>query len=100
MDPYAWDALKKALKYKQAVVENIGEQSRFIPTVTLKPQPIPLNVKVILVGSYLYYSLLSGDEDFKKLFKVNVDFDVEMDRTSENIQHYVSFIGSCVKEKI
>ncbi len=101
MDPYAWDALKKALKYKQAVVENIGEQSRFIPTVTLKPQPIPLNVKVILVGSYLYYNLLSGDEDFKKLFKVNVDFDVEMDRTSENIQHYVSFIGSmCERENL
>lgn len=101
MDPYAWDALKKALKYKQAVVENIGEQSRFIPTVTLKPQPIPLNVKVILVGSYLYYSLLSRDEDFKKLFKVNVDFDVEMDRTSENIQHYVSFIGSmCERENL
>lgn len=101
MDPYAWDALKKALKYKQAVVENIGEQSRFIPTVTLKPQPIPLNVKVILVGSHYYYYLLSSDEDFKKLFKVNVDFDVEMDRTSENIQNYVSFIGSlCEKENL
>ena len=101
MDPYAWDALKKALKYKQAVVENIGEQSRFIPTVTLKPQPIPLNVKVILVGSHLYYHILSADEDFKKLFKVNVDFDVEMNRTSENIQNYVSFIGSlCEKENL
>lgn len=101
MDPYAWDALKKALKYKQAVVENIGEQSRFIPTVTLKPQPIPLNVKVILVGSYLYYQILSGDEDFKKLFKVSVDFDVEMDRTPENIQNYVSFIGSmCERENL
>ncbi len=100
-DPYAWDALKKALKYKQAIVENIGEQSRFIPTVTLKPQPIPLNVKVILVGSYLYYRALSGDEDFKKLFKVNVDFDVEMDRTPENIHHYISFIGSmCEKENL
>ncbi len=101
MDPYAWEALKKALKYKQAVVENIGEQSRFIPTVTLKPQPIPLNVKVILVGSHYYYSLLSMDEDFKKLFKVNVDFDVEMERTPENIQHYVSFIGSmCERENL
>ncbi len=101
MDPYAWEALKKALKYKQAGVENIGEQSRFIPTVTLKPQPIPLNVKVILVGSYYYYSLLSMDEDFKKLFKVNVDFDVEMERTPENIQHYVSFIGSmCERENL
>ncbi|NYB75402.1 AAA family ATPase [Sedimentibacter hydroxybenzoicus DSM 7310] len=101
MDPYAWDALKKALKYRQALVENIGEQSRFVPTVTLKPEPIPLNVKVILVGSFLYYRFLSADEDFKKLFKVNVDFDVEMDRTSENIQHYVSFIGSmCEQENL
>lgn len=101
MDPYAWDSLKKALKYRQAVVENIGEQSRFVPTVTLKPEPIPLNVKVILVGSFLYYNFLSADEDFKKLFKVNVDFDVEMDRTNENIQHYVSFIGSmCEQENL
>ena len=101
MDPYAWDALKKALKYRQVIVENIGEQARFVPTVTLKPQPIPLDVKVILVGSYFYYHLLSSDEDFKKLFKVNVDFDVEMDRTPENIQQYVSFVGSvCEKQNL
>lgn len=101
MDPYAWDALKKALKYKQAVVENIGEQSRFVPTVTLKPQPIPLNVKVILIGSFFFYRFLAADEDFRKLFKVNVDFDVEMDRTNENIQHYVSFVASiCENENL
>ncbi|MDD4781321.1 MAG: AAA family ATPase [Tissierellia bacterium] len=101
MDPFAWDTLKKALKYKQAVVENIGEQSRYVPTVTLKPQPIPLNVKVILIGSYFFYQFLASDEDFRKLFKVNVDFDVEMDRTQENIQHYVSFIASmCENENL
>ncbi len=101
MDPYAWDALKKALKYKQAVVENIGEQSRFVPTVTLKPQPIPLNVKVILIGSFFFYRFLAADEDFRKLFKVIVDFDVEMDRTQENIQHYVSFVASmCENENL
>ncbi|NLJ57410.1 MAG: Lon protease family protein, partial [Tissierellia bacterium] len=101
MDPYAWGSLKKALKYKEAVVENIGEQSRFVPTVTLKPQPIPLNVKVILIGSFFYYRFLAADEDFRKLFKVNVDFDVEMDRTQENIQHYVSFVASmCENENL
>lgn len=101
MDPFAWGALKKALKYKEAVVENIGEQSRYVPTVTLKPQPIPLNVKVILIGSYYYYQFLAADEDFRKLFKVNVDFDVEMDRTKENIQNYVSFIASmCENENL
>jgi len=100
-DPFAWGALKKALKYKEAVVENIGEQSRYVPTVTLKPQPIPLNVKVILIGSYYYYQFLAADEDFRKLFKVNVDFDVEMDRTKENIRNYVSFIASmCENENL
>ena len=94
MDPFAWASLKKALKYKEAVVENIGEQSRYVPTVTLKPQPIPLNVKVILIGSYFFYQFLAADEDFRKLFKVIVDFDVEMDRTPENIRHYVAFIAS------
>jgi hypothetical protein len=52
-DPFAWDTLKKALKYRQATVENIGEQYRLVPTVTLRPEPIPLNVKVILIGSPL-----------------------------------------------
>ena len=99
MDPFAWGTLKKALKYREAVVENIGEQSRYVPTVTLKPQPIPLNVKIILIGSFYFYQFLAADEDFRKLFKVNVDFDVEMDRTQENIQHYVSFIASMCKNE-
>jgi lon-related putative ATP-dependent protease len=99
MDPFAWGTLKKALKYKEAVVENIGEQSRYVPTVTLKPQPIPLNIKIILIGSYYFYQFLAADEDFRKLFKVNVDFDVEMDRTQENIQNYVSFIASMCKNE-
>jgi len=101
MDPFTWDALKKALKYKRAVVENIGEQYRFIPTVTLKPEPIPLDVKVILIGSPLYYMILSTDEEFEKLFKVKVDFDMEMDRDRENIRQYVSFISAqCQRENL
>jgi len=95
MDPFAYDTLKKALKYKQAVVENIGEQYRLVPTVTLKPEPIPLNVKIIILGSPILYELLfTLDEDFKKLFKVKVDFDIEMPRSEENLCKYVSFIGS------
>jgi len=101
MDPYAWEALKKALNYKEAIVENIGEQSRYVPTVTLKPGAIPLNVKVIIIGSYAYYQMLSMDEDFNKLFKVNVDFDIEMDRDKDNIKHYVSFVKSlCQNENL
>lgn len=100
-DPFAWDALKKAIKYRQAVVENIGEQYRFVPTVTLKPEPIPLSVKIILIGSPLYYLIYSLDEDFRKFFKVKVDFDDEMDRNRENIHEYASFISSvCRQEKL
>lgn len=101
MEPFVWDTLKKALLYGQAVVENIGEQYRFVPTVTLKPEPIPLNVKVILIGSPLFYMILTMDEDFQKLFKIKVDFDIEMPRTPENLRQYVSFISSlCQKENL
>ncbi|MHC1719799.1 MAG: Lon protease family protein [Clostridiaceae bacterium] len=99
MDPFAWDALKKALKYKQAVVENIGEQYRLVPTVSLRPEPVPLNVKIILMGNpFLYEILYTMDEDFKKLFKVKVDFDVEMERTQENLCKYVSFVSTICRE--
>lgn len=96
-DPFVWDALKKALKYGKAVVENIGEQYRTVPTLTLKPDPIPLNVKVILIGSPIYYLYLSEDEDFQELFKVKVDFDYEMSRNEENIRKFVSFISLLCK---
>jgi len=57
-DPFIWDTLKKALKYRQAMVENIGEQYRLVPTATLRPEPISLNVKVILIGNPMLYHLL------------------------------------------
>lgn len=92
-DPYAWDTLKRTLKNSEARVENIGEQYRTVPTVTLKPEPIPVRVKVILIGTPYIYSLLNAyDEDFRKLFKIKVDFDVEMDRTPENLKRYAAFI--------
>lgn len=100
LDPFAWDALKKALKNKQAIVENIGEKYHLTPTVSLRPQPIPLNVKVILIGNhYLYHLLYALDEDFRKFFKVKVDFDTEMPYTPENLNLYAAYIGAvCQKE--
>jgi lon-related putative ATP-dependent protease len=92
-DPYAWDTLKRTLKNGEAWVENIGEQYRTVPTVTIKPEPIPVKVKVVLIGTPYIYSLLNAyDEDFRKLFKIKVDFDVEMDRTPENLKRYAAFI--------
>jgi len=101
-DPLAWDALKKASKNLQAIIENIGEQYRMVPTASLRPEPIPLNVKVVLIGSYHLYHLLHAlDEDFQKFFKVNVDFDAEMPRTSENLSHYAAFVSSvCHRENL
>lgn len=98
----SWQALKRALKTRQATIENIGEQFRLIPTTTLRPEPIELNVKVVLIGNrWLYNLLYMLDEDFKKLFKVKADFNVEMDYTDEHVRKYAALIASrCQQEKL
>lgn len=94
-DPFAWDTLKRVLKNGKARVENIGEQYRAFPTLTLKPESIPIDVKVILIGTpYIYHILNTYDEDFSKYFKIKVDFDVQMPRTPENLKDYAAFICS------
>lgn len=98
-EPLVWEPLKRILKYQQAIVENIGEQYRLVPTGSMRVEPIPLKFKVILIGSPLYYLYLTQDEDFTKLFKVKVDFDAEMPRNPENLRKYASFVSSlCRKE--
>lgn len=92
---YSWDALKRVLRTKQICIENIKEQIGLVAVATLKPEPIPADIKVILVGSAQLYQLLYElDEDFGKLFKVKVDFDDEMDRTGENIYKLAQFISA------
>ena len=89
---FSWEALKRAIRNKEIIIEEIGEQLGYLTTKTLKPDPIPLHVKVVLVGSPLYYHLLyEYDNDFKSLFKVKADFNSEMDRTAENTANYFSF---------
>ncbi|MEW6623653.1 MAG: AAA family ATPase [Bacillota bacterium] len=99
-DPFAWSALKRALQNQEAPVENIGEQFKVIPTVTIKPEPIPINVKVILIGSPTIQQLLySLDEEFSKLFKVVAHFDTVMEKSRENILMYSQFVSSvCQRE--
>ena len=92
-DEATYNALKRALSSGTITIEEPGAQMRLLTTVTLAPEPIPLDVKVILLGSpYLYYTLYSADEDFQKLFKVKADFASDMDRTPENEQSYALFI--------
>ena len=91
--PYAWDALKRALKNQQIRIESLRDQYRFISTVSLEPQPIPLQIKVVLIGSpLLYYLLYEYDEDFRKLFKVKADFDSVMDRAAKTERQYAGFV--------
>jgi lon-related putative ATP-dependent protease len=88
----AWEGLKRALVTEEIRIENITELN--VITETLKPKAIPLDVKVIIVGDYLTYQLLySRDDDFKKLFKIRADFDIEMDRSEENIKKIGSFVA-------
>lgn len=94
-DPYAWDALKRALQNERAVVENIGEQYRLVPAASLKPEPVPLDVKVILIGSsHLYQLLYHYEEAFRKFFKIKAEFDSEMDASPEHLDRYAAFISA------
>lgn len=96
---FAWEGLKRALLNKKLQIENIGEQAGLISTTSLNPDPIPLDVKVILIGSLdIYQILYHYDEDFRKLFKIKVDFDVEMDANLENMSRLASFIHTHCKE--
>lgn len=99
INQFSWDTLKRTLKNKESIIENPLEQLKVVPTVSIKPESIPIDLRVILIGTpYIYYLLYYNDDDFKKLFKVKADFDTEMDRNEENIQKYINFISSFVKK--
>ncbi|MGN0913698.1 MAG: Lon protease family protein [Alphaproteobacteria bacterium] len=99
VQPYAWDSLKRALASKNIKIETPGDETSFT-TISLDPEPIPLDVKVILTGDAELYELLSErDPDFSDYFKVEADFGVLMDRTDENEIEYAKLIGSLSKKK-
>ncbi len=95
----AWDTLKRVLWSEEIRVENIGEQDTPLPTTSMRPQPIPVNAKVVLVGTPGILSVLRGsDEDFRRYFKVTAEFDRTMERTPENLASYASFVASEVAQ--
>lgn len=99
---FSYDTLKRSLMNECLDIEEAGERLGFITTKGLKPESIPLKVKVVLVGHpNLYPQLYLLDVDFKRLFKVKADFDTTMDRNEENMRRYASFICTFVrKEKL
>lgn len=97
--PESWDGLKRALKNKSITIENVFTNTSIV-SGGMKPEPIPLNVKVILIGStYIYHTLYNYDEDFRKLFKIKADFDIDMSSSKDNIKKYAQFISSHCREK-
>ena len=97
-----YEALKKALRVKETTIENTADQRSSMVMVSLKPEPIPLDVKVILIGNAnIYHSLLVADSDFRKLFKAKVEFEDDAPRTEENIVKLARFIhGFCEQEEL
>jgi lon-related putative ATP-dependent protease len=97
--PYTWEALKRSLQSRQIRVESVEQMLSLISTVSLEPEPIPLNVKIALLGdSNLYYLLSSLDPDFNELFKVLADFDEQMERNDETQVRYARVIARMVRE--
>ncbi|MFB3883457.1 MAG: Lon protease family protein [Armatimonadota bacterium] len=98
--PFAWDALKRTLRGGEIAIENIGEQWSPVPAATLRPDPIPLDVKVILVGSpMVYFILYQYDEEFGKLFKVRADFDGEMKAGEQSCSDYARFAATYCRQQ-
>jgi len=97
--PFAWDALKQALRGREIRIENLGEELSAVPSASLRPEPIPLDVKVVLLGSTRLYQLLySLDEDFHELFKVKTPFSPELDWSAEHERNYAAFVSRCVRD--
>ncbi len=99
-NPMSWDALKRSLQERSVKIEEMGAEMRVLTTVSLEPEPVPLDVKVVLIGDGgVYYLLHALDEEFRQLFKVQADFDVDMLRTPEAIDQYARFVAArCTEE--
>jgi len=95
-NPTVWPALKRALKTREMGIEEPFEQMGLVAPQGLRPRPIPIDVKVILIGDASLYQLLSTyDEDFWEIFKVKADFNYEVSRTPENMRSFAAFIAGC-----
>ncbi len=96
---FSWDSLKRALNNNEIVIEDAGERLGFLSAKSLKPDPIPLDVQVILIGSpKWYYLLYELDEEFRELFKVKAEFDTSMNHTLENVKDFAVVTYKIIRE--
>lgn len=92
--PYAWEGLKRTLKSRRIRIEPLGQALSLVSTVSLEPEPAPLDLKVVLLGDRsLYYLLCAYDPEFAELFKVEADFEENIDRNEEHQQGYARLIA-------
>ncbi|CAN0506244.1 unnamed protein product, partial [Laminaria digitata] len=97
MQPYAWEELKRTLFAREIKIESPVQS--FVSTISLEPEPIPLRVKVILIGDRrLYYMLAAADPEFDELFKIAADFEDDLDRNAETIEKYAGMIAAIAKK--
>jgi lon-related putative ATP-dependent protease len=100
LQPFAWEELKRALSSEEIRIEVLGQTLSLISTVSLEPESIPLDVKVVLLGERpLYYTLSQLDPDFAELFKVAADFEDQMDRSPEHHLLYARMIATMVRQE-
>ena len=91
--PFVWEALKQALFAKQVQIETPAESYGWVSTTTLKPEPIPLDARIILIGErWLYYLLCRYDIEFSSLFKVAADLDDDVERSDDNVERYAQLV--------
>ena len=96
----SWEGLKRTLRDEKLIIEELGERFGLMATKSLRPEAIPLEVKLVVIGEpQFYYLLLRLDPDFKELFKVKADFDTRMDRSEANLKDYAAVICRLCKEE-
>jgi len=100
INPFAWESLKRCIRSAEIRIEDVLEQYRFMTVVSLKPEPIPLHAKIVMIGSlWIYYLLFYLEPDYRKFFKVKADFDSRIARSPEIMQDYALFVAThCKKE--
>jgi predicted ATP-dependent protease len=96
---YAWTALKRALRNRTLKMEEIESDFKYKVNITPKPQEVPLDLKVLIIGDEeIYHMLYNYDEDFRRIFRVKADFDSNAKANSKNIKYLIEFISRIVKE--
>jgi predicted ATP-dependent protease len=100
LNPGVWEGFKRVIRTKEVRVEDPMEQFSFFTPQGMRPQPMPVEIKIVVIGDDTLYQLLSAyDEDFWEMFKVKADFDFQVELTEENIMAYACFIRACCDEE-